>query len=76
MVVLAPAPHAEHEQVLPRLDDPTDDDIALFTALHGNQEDTDAYFGIFAQTVGADEFFAPENVERIISQAGSAAATA
>ena len=37
----------------------------LLAALKGNQEQTDRFFGIFAQTVSAPEFFAPENMQRI-----------
>jgi hypothetical protein len=44
--------------------------IDLFVGLSQRQDDTDAYFGVFAQTVPVAEFFAPENVQRI-----SAAAT-
>jgi 2-polyprenyl-6-methoxyphenol hydroxylase-like FAD-dependent oxidoreductase len=57
-----------------RLDVPTDDEIALFTALRDNPEDTSAYFGVFAQTVSPTDFFAPDNVQRIIEQAGVATA--
>lgn len=52
-----------------RLADPTEDEIALFTALRDSPEDTSAYFGIFAQTVSAADFFAPDNVQRIIELA-------
>lgn len=55
-----------------KLDPPDQLMIDLFTSLHGNQADTDAYFGIFAQTVSVAEFFAPENVERIIAAAAEA----
>jgi 2-polyprenyl-6-methoxyphenol hydroxylase-like FAD-dependent oxidoreductase len=37
----------------------------LFAALQGNQEQTNRFFGLFAQTVSVPEFFAPENMERI-----------
>jgi flavin-dependent dehydrogenase len=37
----------------------------LFAALQGNQEQTNRFFGLFAQTVAVPEFFAPENMERI-----------
>jgi 2-polyprenyl-6-methoxyphenol hydroxylase-like FAD-dependent oxidoreductase len=59
-----------------RLDDPTDADIALFTALRNNPEATSAYFGIFAQTVSAADFFAPDNVQRIMDEAEIAVMTA
>jgi flavin-dependent dehydrogenase len=38
----------------------------LFTALQGNQADTDHYFGVVAGTVPAQVFFAPENMQRIM----------
>jgi len=38
----------------------------LFMALQGNQADTDRFFGIIADTVSSQEFFAPENIERIM----------
>jgi hypothetical protein len=41
----------------------------LLAALHGNQEATNRFFGVFAQTVPAHEFFAPDNVGRIMGQA-------
>ena len=56
------------------LDPPPQVMIDLFTALQYSQDDIDAYFGIFAQTVPVQEFFAPENVERIIAAAPGAAA--
>jgi 2-polyprenyl-6-methoxyphenol hydroxylase-like FAD-dependent oxidoreductase len=53
-----------------RLEPPTQEVIDLFVGLSQSQDDTDAYFGVFAQTVPVAEFFAPDNVQRI-----SAAAT-
>jgi flavin-dependent dehydrogenase len=40
----------------------------LLAALKGNQEQTDRFFGIFAQTVSVPEFFAPENMEKIFGK--------
>ena len=40
----------------------------LLGALRGNQEQTDRFFGLFAQTVSIPEFFAPENMQKIIGQ--------
>jgi len=40
----------------------------LLAALKGNQEQTDRFFGIFAQTVSVPEFFAPENMQRIFER--------
>ena len=39
----------------------------LFAALCGNQAETNRFFGTLAGTVPIPEFFAPENVQRIIS---------
>ena len=39
----------------------------LFGALRYNQAETDRFFGTIAGTVPVQEFFAPENVERIIA---------
>ena len=38
----------------------------LLAALQGNQEQTNRYFGIFAQTVSVSEFFAADNVNKIL----------
>jgi 2-polyprenyl-6-methoxyphenol hydroxylase-like FAD-dependent oxidoreductase len=55
-----------------RLEPPTQQIVDFFVGLQQSQEDTDAYFGVFAQTVPVSEFFAADNVERI----GAAATTA
>lgn len=47
---------------------PTPEMEKLLGALHGNQEQTDRFFGIFAQTVSVPEFFAPENMQCIFAQ--------
>jgi 2-polyprenyl-6-methoxyphenol hydroxylase-like FAD-dependent oxidoreductase len=54
------------------LEPPTQEVIDLFVGLARSQDDADAYFGVFAQTVPVSEFFAPENLERI-STAGAPA---
>ncbi|MDD9993999.1 MAG: NAD(P)/FAD-dependent oxidoreductase [Rhodospirillales bacterium] len=41
----------------------------LLEALPGNQADTDRFLGLIAQTVPIPEFFAEENVQRILSAA-------
>jgi flavin-dependent dehydrogenase len=41
----------------------------LFAALRGNQADTDRFMGTLAGTTPIPEFFAPENLGRIIAQA-------
>ncbi len=53
-----------------RLDpEPPAEIIQLFMGLAKSQTDTDAYFGVFAQTVPVAEFFAPENMGRIMALA-------
>jgi flavin-dependent dehydrogenase len=47
--------------------------LALLQALVGNEPATDMWFGVLAGTVHPDEFFAPDNVARIM---GSTEATA
>jgi 2-polyprenyl-6-methoxyphenol hydroxylase-like FAD-dependent oxidoreductase len=48
-----------------RLEPPTQETVDLFVGLHQSQEDTDAYFGVFAQTVPVSEFFTADNIARI-----------
>jgi 2-polyprenyl-6-methoxyphenol hydroxylase-like FAD-dependent oxidoreductase len=55
-----------------RLAPPTQETIDFFVGLHQSQEDTDRYFGVFAQTVPVGEFFAPDNVKRISAAAAPA----
>jgi flavin-dependent dehydrogenase len=45
---------------------PSPDKQALFAALRTNEEDTRRFFGVVAGTVPAHEFFAPENLARIV----------
>jgi flavin-dependent dehydrogenase len=40
----------------------------LFAALQGNQEQTNRFFGLFAQTVSIPAFFAAENMQRILGR--------
>ena len=46
---------------------------ALFCALTHNQADADRFFGTDAGTVPLEEFFRPENIERIMRSAAAAA---
>jgi len=46
---------------------PTDDMAALFGALAGNPSETRRFFGVLAQTVPPSDFFAPENIARIMA---------
>jgi 2-polyprenyl-6-methoxyphenol hydroxylase-like FAD-dependent oxidoreductase len=43
--------------------------ISLFSALKGNQADTNRLFGIGAGTTPISEFMAPENIQRIMAAA-------
>jgi flavin-dependent dehydrogenase len=43
--------------------------LALRAALRGNQADTDRFFGALFQSVSPAEFFAPENIARIMGAA-------
>jgi flavin-dependent dehydrogenase len=49
-----------------RLDPPSQLVMDLFSALPGQQDAIDAYFGVMAQTVPVTEFFSPDNLTRII----------
>jgi 2-polyprenyl-6-methoxyphenol hydroxylase-like FAD-dependent oxidoreductase len=44
----------------------------LIGAMHGNQEAMDGFISVQASTLPAPEFFAPENVGKIMAAAGSA----
>jgi 2-polyprenyl-6-methoxyphenol hydroxylase-like FAD-dependent oxidoreductase len=57
-----------------RLEPPSNEALALFRALRTNQREADRFFGTDAGTVPAAEFFAPENLGRIVQLAPSAAA--
>jgi hypothetical protein len=46
---------------------------ALFAALSVNPEQTNRFFGVLDGTVSVPEFFAPENVARIMAAAGEPA---
>jgi flavin-dependent dehydrogenase len=53
-----------------RLEPPPPEMIDLFTALEGDQEETNRFFGAIAGTVPVPEFFAEENIHRIMEEAG------
>jgi 2-polyprenyl-6-methoxyphenol hydroxylase-like FAD-dependent oxidoreductase len=42
--------------------------VQMFVGLTTSKSDTDAYFGVFAQTVPVQEFFAPDNILRIATR--------
>jgi 2-polyprenyl-6-methoxyphenol hydroxylase-like FAD-dependent oxidoreductase len=46
---------------------PPPEQQALFGALRGNREETARFFGVIAGTVRPDEFFAPDNLARIVA---------
>jgi 2-polyprenyl-6-methoxyphenol hydroxylase-like FAD-dependent oxidoreductase len=50
------------------LEPPSPEMQQLFAALVGNQEQIDRFFGTFIGTVSPAEFFAPENIGRIMSR--------
>jgi flavin-dependent dehydrogenase len=54
---------------LARLEPPPPEMQALFSALRGNQEQINRMFGALAGNVPIPEFFAPENIGRIINAA-------
>jgi flavin-dependent dehydrogenase len=56
------------------LEAPPPEQQALIAALEGNQEAINQFCGVLDGTVGVDEFFAPENIGRIMAQAGRRAA--
>ena len=51
---------------------PAPEMLALFGALRENQEETNRFFGLMARTVPVAEFFAPENIARIVGGAAEA----
>ncbi len=66
-------PLFEFAREMAKLDPPPQPMIDLFSALPGQQDAIDAYFGVFAQTVPVTRFFAPDNVARIITGANKRA---
>lgn len=40
----------------------------LFAALHGNQAETNHFFGALEGTMPIPEFFSPENIGRIMAE--------
>jgi 2-polyprenyl-6-methoxyphenol hydroxylase-like FAD-dependent oxidoreductase len=48
----------------------------LLAAMHGNQEAMDGFVSVQASTLAAPEFFAPENIAHIMSEAATASAAA
>ena len=54
---------------LATLQPPPSETQQLFAALRGNRADTDRFMGVIAGTTPPPEFFAPENVRRILGGA-------
>ena len=52
---------------LSSLEPPAPEMQQLFSALRGNQEQTNRFFGTIAGTVPIPEFFSPQNIERIMA---------
>ncbi len=57
----------EFTSQLATLDPPPLEVRELLSALQHNPEQRSRWFGVFAHTVPVQEFFAPENVQRIMS---------
>jgi 2-polyprenyl-6-methoxyphenol hydroxylase-like FAD-dependent oxidoreductase len=58
---------------LASLEPPSPEQQQLFGALYGNQADTDRFFGTLCGTVPVQEFFAPDNLGRIMAGASAPA---
>jgi flavin-dependent dehydrogenase len=56
-----------------QLQPPPPEMLQLIGAMQGNQEAMDGFVSVQANTLPAPEFFAPENVGRIMAQAGAGA---
>ena len=65
----AALPTYEFTCQLAMLEPPSADMQQLFASLRGNQADTDRFMGILAGTTSIPEFFAAENVGRIMAAA-------
>ena len=52
---------------LASLDPPSPEMQQLLGALHGNQAETNRFFGTLAGTVSIPEFFAPEHIKQVIA---------
>ena len=68
------APGFESTCQFARLEPPPPETQQLFAALRHNQEQTNRFFGTIAGTVPVAEFFAPENLGRIMGAAAQGAA--
>ncbi len=59
----------EHNTQLAMLEPPPPEMAALMNALQGNSAEINRFLGTVAGTVSLTEFFAPENIERIMERA-------
>jgi 2-polyprenyl-6-methoxyphenol hydroxylase-like FAD-dependent oxidoreductase len=50
---------------------PAPDMAKIYTALQENQDDTNAFIGLITGAVSPDQFFAPKNVERILTRSAT-----
>lgn len=75
---LARYERARNEEVVPmyeltcdlaRLEPPPPEMQQLFAALDGNEKESSQFFGAFTGTVPITEFFAPDNIQRIVEAA-------
>jgi flavin-dependent dehydrogenase len=82
---LASYEQTRHEEVMPMYDltcqlaalaPPPPEMQQLFGALQGNQADTNSFLGVMAGGTRVSDFFAPENVRRIVAGAQQKAAQA
>jgi flavin-dependent dehydrogenase len=62
-------PYYDFTMKLASLQPPPEEMQHLFGALRGNQADTDRFMGLIAQTTPVQEFFAEENIGRIMGMA-------
>jgi 2-polyprenyl-6-methoxyphenol hydroxylase-like FAD-dependent oxidoreductase len=65
----AAMPTYEFTCQLAMLEPPSPEMQQLFASLRGNQADTDRFLGVLAGTTSIPEFFAPENLGRIVAAA-------
>jgi len=58
---------------LASLEPPPPEMLALYQALRSNQPEADRFFGTLAGTVPIAEYYAPENLRRIVGGAAAGA---
>jgi hypothetical protein len=60
-------PYFELTTQLAALEPPPDDIRQLLAALRHNPEQRSRFFGVFSHSVPVEDFFAPENVRKILA---------